>query len=547
MKKLKDWRLLLLVGIVLSYGMLLMTMVKDFYELPSEGFSKELALRTYEKPNTYSAYDDKSFTSGALKQGFYLLVNDADTLVYETYTVEGGLISSQVIQSGIDTVVDISADRADDKINYVMATETEVFAGTILIPTGELVSHESITGTYENVVLKKDAVVFSKGETFYYFKESVTPLFKDNTIKRFDFECASDELYLTTLSRDGGSYYSDYYVCDLTKASYERSFIRSYIIGNATKDVDHQLVIVKDGLRVMSVFRDTKTNSSFYKELTFQKNDVSSQRMEAFERAEYPNFKYVDTADGKADLIIEAFTFVGKDEISSGNNTYRNLVFYDKSGEETDKRQLTKMKKSHPVYQYFQVNQNDYLVFNAVERDSIKSVGTIYFATTEAGVLKKSNTLDNDQFMTLVFGALTVIPAALAVGFIPSMGYLFPVILVIMPLSMIKITWAERYPDKMLRLSIGVYMVSLFYGFYDTALMITGKITSISGSLPWYLASVLNMYLMLAFVFMIAYLGYKWFYAKHPKANFMVHFGVLFITFSTLYIMLFQTYPLLSN
>lgn len=316
---------------------------------------------------------------------------------------------------------------------------------------------------------------------------------------------------------------------------------------NATKDADHKMIMLDQELRVMNIFRDSKTNNTFYKEVTFDKKDVSTQTIEKFEMPDYPNFKYVEKADGRPDMIFEEFTFVGKDEIASGNNTYRNLVFYDESGDITVKRQLTKMKKAHPVYQYFQVNNNEYLVFNAVDRDSMKSVGTIYFGTTDPLVVKNSNALDNENLMALVFGALTVIPAALAVGFIPSMGYLFPVILVIMPLSMIKITWAERYPDKMLRVAIGVYVASLLYGFYDTAVMITGKIVSIAGSLPWHLQSVLNMYLMLALVFAVAYLGYKWFYAKHPKVSFMVHFGVLFITFSTLYIMLFQTYPLLSN
>lgn len=547
MKKLKDWRLLLLLGFALSYGMLLMTMINDFYELPSEGFSKEVILREYEKPNTYNAYDDKGFTSGALKEGFYLLVNDGDSLVYETYTVEGKLQSSEVIKSGIDTVTDISADIIDDEIKYVMATEKEVFAGRILVSSGKLVQDERIAETYEQVVLKKNEAVFSKEDAFYYFKESVKTLFTDDTIKRFDFVSVGDQLYLTTLSRDGGSYYSDYYVCDLGQGAYEKVFVREYMTANATKDADHKMIMLDQELRVMNIFRDSKTNNTFYKEVTFDKKDVSTQTIEKFEMPDYPNFKYVEKADGRPDMIFEEFTFVGKDEIASGNNTYRNLVFYDESGDTTVKRQLTKMKKAHPVYQYFQVNNNDYLVFNAVDRDSLKSIGTIYFGTTDPIVVKKSNALDNENLMALVFGALTVIPAALAVGFIPSMGYLFPVILVIMPLSMIKITWAERYPDKMLRVAIGVYVASLLYGFYDTAVMITGKIVSIAGSLPWHLQSVLNMYLMLAFVFVVAYLGYKWFYAKHPKVSFMVHFGVLFITFSTLYIMLFQTYPLLSN
>ncbi len=547
-KKLKDWRLLLLVCVFMSYGLLLMTMINDFYELPSDGFSKEVLLREYEKPNTYEAYDDKSFTSGPLDKGFYILINDGNQLIYEVYSELGERQLSSVIVDGTDVVVDISSTAYGDVIQYVFATENQIVQGELSSIDGKVLSNKIIADAYDKAVLHGNTAVFSDGVQYYYFNDTVTQLFQSRSIKQFDYVALDKQLIVTTISRDSGAFYTEVYNVSLDTAAVEKNFVRDYITSNATKDADHQLFLDNTTIRTMSIFRDSRTGSAYYKELNFPISAPKEFEFSKFDTRDFPNFKYKSVDGNTVTMFMEKFTFVGKDELASADSTYRNLVelTIDDEGIFQYKR-LTKMKKAHPVYSYFDVGENAYLVFNTVDSSNDLGKGSLYFATTQPDIVLQSNTLENDDLMTLVFGALTVLPAALAVGFIPSMGFVFPVILVIMPLSMIKITWAERYPKKMLRVAIGVYFVSLFWGFYDSAVMIMNKIGVMAGSMPWHLQTIPRMYGMLAITFALSFLGYRWFDEKKPQASFMIQYGVMFICQSVLYIMLFHAYPLLAN
>lgn len=542
-KKLKDWRLLLLVGALLGYGLILLTMVNDFYELPSEGFSKEVVLRTYEKNDTYDAYNYKGFDSGGLGQGFYLLVNDGKQLLFETYSATGEMIMSTVVKEEQETVVDVSTVIKEDMLVYIIATEEGLFKGKLSIETGALIDEVTISEAYDIAEINDVSVVFSEGNQFYYFENDKVILFEDGAIRRFDYVIADDSLFMSTVSRDGGPFFTDYYTVDLEKNTWEKTFIREYITSNSTRDADHVTYLENDQLKMMSVFRDTRFSNTFYKEVTCAPNDPTNFDFYKFQMDDFPNFTYLKNDGSEVQMMVEKFTFVQKDELASGDSTYRNLVLLTREGESFTEKRMTKMKKAHPVYQYFLVENQEYLVFNTVE----KNIGHIYFASSNPEVIVSSNVLNSSSLKELIFGALTVLPAALAVGFIPSMGFVLPVILVIMPLSMIKITWAERYPDKMLKVAIGVYLVSLLLSFYENANMILLDIQGMAGSLPWHMKSVMNMYVMLAITFGISYLAYKWYYAKKPETSFMIHFGIMFITQSVLYILLFNAYPLLAN
>ncbi len=541
--KLKDWRLLLLVSAIFCYVLILLTMVNDFYELPNEKFSKEVYLRSYEKLDTYEAYDDKSFASGKLEDGFYILVNDGKNLIYETYSITGKLITSDVIKENQDFVKDISTVVHGETLTYLLATETELLKGNIHMASKKLMDETIITTSYDIAVLKEDKVIFGEGGQFYYFKDEKISIFEDTSIKRFDYVVKDSDVYISTISRNSGSFYTDFYSFNIDDRRVDKSFVRDYITSNSTRDADHKVYLDGDNLRAMSVFRDSRFSNTFYKELTINTTNPSEFEFYKFDMADFPNFTYLESSGEKVTMMIEQFTFVGKDELASADSTFRNLVLLTRNGEQFETTRMTKMKKAHPIYHYFPVQEYDYLVFNTVEN----SDGRIYYATNQPDVIKSSNTLDGATLKSLIFGALTVIPAALAVGFIPSMGYVFPVILIIMPLSMIKVTWAERYPEKMLMIAIGVYFVSLFGGFYESATMILKDLQDVSGALPWHLHSIINMYGTLGITFLLSYIAYKLFYSKHPGSSFMISFGVMFITQSVLYILLFNAYPLLSN
>lgn len=547
MGKLKDWRILLLFSMVAAYSLLLMTMVNDYYELPSEGFSKEVALRDYEKPNTYQAYDDKSFTTGQVDDGFFLLVNDGQELIFERYTPYGKVLSSHTIEDNIATVLDISAKLVGEEVHYIYHTEEGLFAGSVNLEDGRLQDHFVINTHVQQVILHGKEAVYSVEDQYFYYHESEQALFRDENIKQFDFKSLEDSVFVTTISREIGPFYTSFYEVDFQAGTVKQFHIRDYITSNATKDADHQLYYGDNSFRSMSIFRDSRTNNTYYKELVFSRAAPQNAVFSKFEANDLPNFTYKNIEGDTVTTIMEKFTFVSKDEVASANNTYRNLVeVTDVNGQKTFKR-LTKMKKGHPIYESFELMDASYLIFNTIEQENGQSRGMIYMATSVPEIVETSNTLNGEHFMELIYGALTVLPAALAIGFIPSMGFLFPVILFVMPLSLIKITWTERHPEKLLKASIGAYIVSVLYGFYESALKIVHKTQVMSGSLPWHLQSISRMYMMLMVVFAVSFLAYRWYYSKKPEVSFMLHFGVFALTNSILFIMLFYAYSLLAN
>lgn len=541
--KLKDWRLLLLISAVLCYGLILLTMMNDFYELPNEAFSKEVYLRDYQKLDTYEAYDDKSFASGPLEDGFYLLVNDGDQLIYETYSLLGELKTSDIIKDDQETIIDMSGIIEGSTLTYVLVTETTISRVTIEIDDKQLKNETRLSNGYEMAVLKDDKVIFSENNVFYYHNGNKIEVFEDSSIKKLDFVIANEMVYVSTIARNAGSFYTDFYSINVKEDTVNKTFVRNYITSNSTRDADHKVILEGSQLRAMSVFRDNRSSNTFYKESLININDPSDFSFYKFEMTDFPNFTYLESSDKQVTMMLEKFTFVGKDELASANSTFRNLVLMTRDGDTIESRRMTKMKKAHPIYHYFAVQDYDYLVFNTVDY----SEGKIYYASNQSEVIENSNSIDGDSLKSLMLGALTVIPAALAVGFIPSMGYVFPVILIIMPISMIKVTWTERYPEKMFLIALGVYFISLFGGFYENATMILNTLQDMSGALPWHLHSVINMYSMLAFTFGLSYLSYMLFKFKHPRSSFMIQFGVLFMTQSVLYILLFNAYPLLAN
>jgi hypothetical protein len=547
MNKLKDWRLLFLVGVLFSYSLLLMTMVNDFYELPSDGFSKEVFLRSYEKPNTYEAYDDRSFTSGKLENGFYLLVNDGHQLVYETYSKEGVLLTTSIVKDSIEAIIDMSSEVKGSQLEYLLLADDALYRGALSIQDGLLTQDGVVDRGIDKAVLHGNSVVYHKANQYYYFDGTSKELFKDSTIKVFDFVVADNQLYMTTISRNAGPFYTDLFQVDLSEGTWAKDQLKSYITASATKEADHQMVVEGNQVRSMSIFRDSRTSNTYYKELVYDIETPKSFEFNKFEMLDFPNFRYKINSDQSISMMLEQFTFVGKTELASADSTYRNLVEMKIENDQRSITKLTKMKKSHPTYDFFEISGEDYLVFNTVDRESQSSEGFIYFASSLPSVVESSNNLTTDDFRELVFGALTVIPAALAVGFIPSMGFLFPVIIVIMPLSMIKITWTEHHPEKLLRAAVLVYGLSILAGFYDSATKIINEMQVMSGSIPWHLHSITSMYTMLLGTFIVSYIAYRWFSRKKPDSNFMVQFGIMFICQSMFYIMLFHAYPLLAN
>lgn len=546
-KRLKDWRILLALGVIFSFGLLLMTMINDFYELPSDGFSKEVFLRHYEKNDLYEAYDEKCFASGAYAEGFYLLLNDRDKLIFETYSPEGTLHSSRVIGEGIPSIADISTELEENQLHYIYWADQGLYAGSIDTEAGVSLGQELVDSGVDSVVLHGSTVAYRKSSAYFYYSENAVPLFDDDTILQFDYTVYQDTLLITTVSRDGGSFYSTYYRMNLSDGDISKNQVAPFITTNATKDAGNYLIVADDTVRSMSIFRDTRTSSTYYKELVYDWNRPESYTLNKFEMQDFPNFRYKAFQGDKVVMMMEQFTFVAKDELASADSTYRNLVeVTDESGTRSY-RQLTKMKKSHPIYEFFKYHDEDYLVFNTISKEGGSSVGSIYFASSDADVVKTSNVLTKDAFMQLFFGALTVLPAAFAVGFIPSMGFLFPVILMIMPLSMYKITWTEHHPEKLLGASMIVYLVSVLFGFYENATMILAKTQVMAGSLPWHLKSVSSMYMMLILTLSVSFLAQRWYREKKPQASFMIHFGIMFICQSIFYIMLFHAYPLLAN
>lgn len=547
MNKLKDWRLLFIVGALLSYSLLLMTMMNDFYELPSDGFSKEVFLRSYAKQNTYEAYDDRNFTSGKLDHGWYLLLNDGDRLVYESYSAEGKLMNSYTVKEGIEAVVDMASTIVNDDLHYIFLTADELYYGAIALSNGQVIEDVLVDSHLDSAILHEAAAVYSKNDDFYYYDGVSQVLFEDQTIQQYDFFVNKEELYITTISRNAGPFYTDFYKIDLNDGLVQKTELKSYITANATKDADHKIVLSDGKARSMSIFRDSKTSNTYYKELQYDLEQPEAFEFSKFEMTDFPNFRYKVNDDDSVSMMLEQFTFVGKTELASAGSTYRNLVEIKDIDGERNVTKLTKMKKSHPTYDFFEVEGEDYIIFNTVDREMNSSEGSLYFATSLPSVVASSNNMTFDNFKELLFGALTVIPAALAVGFIPSMGFLFPVIVVIMPLSMIKITWTEHHPEKLLRAAIIVYAISIMMGFYESASKIMSSMQLMSGYIPWHLHSISRMYGVLAITFLISYLAHKWFARKKADANFMIKFGIMFICQSMFYIMLFHAYPLLAN
>jgi hypothetical protein len=124
----------------------------------------------------------------------------------------------------------------------------------------------------------------------------------------------------------------------------------------------------------------------------------------------------------------------------------------------------------------------------------------------------KSQHLNRDQLISIVFNSLTYIPASLMALFAPLIVLVFPVVVIILPIAIFKMSWAEKNQKKMLWIAIGVYLLSKIYYFYsnhsDFIIANAGL-----GAEPYHIANAFNFILFGIFTSLIS-LGCLHFYTQ---------------------------------
>jgi hypothetical protein len=173
------------------------------------------------------------------------------------------------------------------------------------------------------------------------------------------------------------------------------------------------------------------------------------------------NFKFIND---NSSFIQNDNINIDKIDISTKNESYPNII----KTNDNEIIYLTKTKNFQNKVKYYTFNKNDYLLFSQIKHNSTIST---FISSTNPKLINKSQHLIFDDYKTLFLTTITTFFPLFIFGQIYSILFLIPILIIVFPIFLFKITWAEQNQNKLLIFSIVLYLLTkIKYVFFNITL-----------------------------------------------------------------------------
>lgn len=527
MKLIKNWKTLILISLIVGIALLYGVLYKDASTLPSDNWSRSITLETTENIVKDQAYYQNYFDVIYSDQTFIISKIIDQTFIISSYNEHLVLLKQESydFSTYINTPIEYTQFFERDGLYHVQYyTEHQLYQFDINSDFSMVNDPQLIDENISVLKFKDDHIVYAKDNSYFYKsdQESIF-LFERDDVELYDFDTNDDQsiLYIGLLTYSNGKYRANTIVYDLNDLTYE----------------SNQLGILKQPSATVPLEVDAFYNDNMFYTLFSMKNTKYGQNLNSIFLIDtktnaitsdsfFNNYSYTPRFDftlfnHQMVLLFNDLSFVGKTDVGSQNKTYTNVLISPNFDNTFVPLTNTQNFAANSIL--LSDGNHDYLFTNEVANGKNK----IILNTNQPDLINQSLSFSTSDYLELLVNAFTFIPASLFALFSPFILLLFPVVIIILPIAIFKMTWAERNQLKMLYISICTYAISkLYYLINNRDLLIYNDLSS--GAVPWHLSSLPLLLLINVFTGFMSYGALVLYRKKHKDSYFIIQFAFFF-------------------
>lgn len=470
MKRLKSWVTLFIISLLVVNGMLFYVLYSENIKLPSENWSRSFIVDEYEAtdevvynvlfPTVYSnVYNGEIITCYYSQGKIHLkyLDDKLETVKTDEFDVQVNAISDfrGFVVNSNQLVIYINSQNQDALYKYVydLSLGTLMEASSIETDMRLVTYFENTALIYSNNRLTlwdgTDEQIISEDKRF----ENIA-LFKDEDIWNI----------MTIESTMGSNRMLKHYILDQGEMIVV-SDIHALESGSNYKAEELEILLLEDHVKIFSKIYQDKFTQNYINIINYDlKSNQIALEYSYLTQMSMTNSKLIESPIDEIKYIQAYPVSLGMRDISSKDETYYNL-FMDTYSESAglSKKMLTKTVhlSNHP--NYFTRGTSDYLQWSEVS----KGKNVIMYSTNQPDLIKQSQKLINGEFLDLLWSTFSSNMLMIYFFLFISVSIAFPIILVILPVSLIFFQWSEDNQDKLFNMTIGIHLLSKFYYIFN--------------------------------------------------------------------------------
>lgn len=541
MKKISPWKLLVFFAALFSVFLLYAVLKKDYLALPNENISRGIEVGQYAVEKDFKDYYGKYYTATSDHQFLYLFISSSEGLIFKKFDAELHVVEDKTF-ADYKGLSELQVKKTGDLLQigrYNAKTGTLEFLTLSDKDTSLKLEERTKLTDVDAYVLTPDKLIYGSNQQLYI---------KDD----LGISNIGTASYLSTLSFSSDPATDDYYISytDYVDGQYQLNTLRLnsknqmrhaynqnflFGAGGATKPSELTTYIEGDELHVLSVIKDQKSGVNI---AYWLKGKLHS--LEKLEGAYFTSYTYslspqfYTQSDG-VHLIFSSKTSIGKVEIGS-DGRFQNLLSIG-----PDLKQPISLTKStqpslNPIW--ITCKDNTYLFYNQVNQ----GISKVSVASSKPSIIELSQHVSIMENLTLVMTALTTFMPLMYVSLIIEVYILTPVLIVVVFISMFKLTWAERNSKKLLLSSIAIHTITKFYFIAAHVL----NSSDLMANLPTYLNSPFKFILWVLGMNALSLLALKLYQKDHPNKHYLHHYIFYNLVDLLLFTMLYAPYYLLQ-
>jgi hypothetical protein len=450
--------------------MLFYVLYSENIKLPSENWSRSFIVDEYEAtdevvynvlfPTVYSnVYNGEIITCYYSQGKIHLkyLDDKLETVKTDEFDVQVNAISDfrGFVVNSNQLVIYINSQNQDALYKYVydLSLGTLMEASSIETDMRLVTYFENTALIYSNNRLTlwdgTDEQIISEDKRF----ENIA-LFKDEDIWNI----------MTIESTMGSNRMLKHYILDQGEMIVV-SDIHALESGSNYKAEELEILLLEDHVKIFSKIYQDKFTQNYINIINYDlKSNQIALEYSYLTQMSMTNSKLIESPIDEIKYIQAYPVSLGMRDISSKDETYYNL-FMDTYSESAglSKKMLTKTVhlSNHP--NYFTRGTSDYLQWSEVS----KGKNVIMYSTNQPDLIKQSQKLINGEFLDLLWSTFSSNMLMIYFFLFISVSIAFPIILVILPVSLIFFQWSEDNQDKLFNMTIGIHLLSKFYYIFN--------------------------------------------------------------------------------
>lgn len=445
MKIIKSYKFILFLTFLFIFSSLFSVLYIDQRELPSENWSKEIKLETYAINNRYDNFETDDNALLKLGNQFYLVYFSENSYYLNVYDENFNFIEKFTIDQDYTIVDHLNTVVIGDEIHMHFTTNEQLIS-LVINSEGKILSEEVIDDGVIEVKYDHNNIAYLKDDGIYLNGEMI---YSTNNIENFIFRKNNGYLTFAYVQFNLSTYTYDLNILEYDNDIINQKNIDSLALDNVTNVYDIDLSISDNINHLMLITENIKMN--VFANISFDLDDEYAIINKNTNYSSGYNFEFVDNT---SNYIQNTSTTIGRIDISTKNSKFPNLALFKENG---DIKPLTKTKLFPNKVDFYTFDEENYIIFTQTDNNNEIS---LYLASTDQKIIEKSQNLSLNQIRNLFFNTLTTFLPLFLFGQIYSLLFLIPIFVVILPFSLIKITWAEQNQGKLLIASIILFLLA---------------------------------------------------------------------------------------